>query len=245
VGKRKSQPLAPDARAIRPKAHPRPARRPRGSLSRDEILAAASELIARRGLRELSMPGLARQLGSGVTSLYWYFRSKDELLVVLAERVTAELYARLPAVQERPWAEELIAYFSAFREAARHSPVYLELFGRSARHLLSRPSVARRVMERFEVEIAVLLRAGLAPEHAARFYELCSIYTRGFVLLEHGLATERSDAEADEPVDFPILPSAPAFGRSLCPDDAQFQLGLRLLIDGARRQFPALAEGTP
>jgi AcrR family transcriptional regulator len=42
------------------------------------------------------MPVLARELGSGVTSIYWYCRSKDELVVALAERVEQQLYARLP-----------------------------------------------------------------------------------------------------------------------------------------------------
>jgi AcrR family transcriptional regulator len=42
------------------------------------------------------MPTLAKELGCGVTSIYWYFRSKDDLVVALAERVEKRMYARLP-----------------------------------------------------------------------------------------------------------------------------------------------------
>ena len=57
------------------------ARRQRGSLSEEEILDGAHALIARGGLDALSMPALARELAAGVTSIYWYFRNKEELLV--------------------------------------------------------------------------------------------------------------------------------------------------------------------
>src|SRR5512138_843416 len=89
----------------------KPSRRMRGSLSREEILAGARAVIEQRGLGELSMPGLARQLRSGVTSIYWYFRSKDELLVALAEQVTKDLYESLPPVSDGPWDRELESYF--------------------------------------------------------------------------------------------------------------------------------------
>ena len=61
-------------------------RRARGSLSREEILAAAYELVEHDGLDALSMPALGRAVGAGVTSIYWYFRNKDDLLVAWPNR---------------------------------------------------------------------------------------------------------------------------------------------------------------
>src|ERR1700734_3509682 len=73
----------------------RSTRRPRGSLSREEILDGARELVEAHGLQQLSMPALAKQLKSGVTSIYWYFRSKDDLLEALTDRVTRDMYLKL------------------------------------------------------------------------------------------------------------------------------------------------------
>ena len=173
------------AKTTRPAQSPRRGRRrTRGSLSREEILAGASALIQQRGLADLSMPRLARHLHSGVTSIYWYFRSKDDLLVALAEQVSSALYASLPPVSGGPWDRELESYFVAFREQARRFPVYLELFARHGRLLVSRHAVAEPIVRRLEDEIAVLVRAGLPPEDAAHAYAVCSAFTRGFVLLE-------------------------------------------------------------
>jgi AcrR family transcriptional regulator len=231
------------------KAPRRARRRTRGSLSREEILAGASALIQQQGLAELSMPRLARQLRSGVTSIYWYFRSKDELLVALAEQVSQELYARLPAVSGGPWDRELESYFVAFREQARRLPVYLELFGHHGRFLVSRQSIAEPIIRRLEDEISVLVRAGLAPEDAAHAYAVCSAFTRGFVLLESEHATELREG-VDEGVDraiaaldpraFPTLTRLPSFGRAMRLRDSHFRLGLRLVIDGLRNEFPSL-----
>src|ERR1700712_1034278 len=87
----------------------------RASLSADAILDACHEIVQRDGLEALSMPALSRELGAGVTSIYWYFRSKEELLIALAERVTAALFARLPEVTTGPWDCVLEDYFDALR----------------------------------------------------------------------------------------------------------------------------------
>jgi AcrR family transcriptional regulator len=218
-------------------------------MSREEILAGARRLIERKGLRELSMPGLARYLRSGVTSLYWYFRSKDDLLVALAEEVATELYQRLPPVGDRAWDRELEAWFVAFREEARRTPVYLALFEHHARFLFSRPAVAQLIVRRLEDVTAILVGAGFSAEQAAHIYGVCSVYTRGFVLLEHGLVGENPESGVDEVIDrtvarldpkaFPTLTQLPSFERAMWLDDTQFRLGLRLMIEGIRRELDA------
>ena len=71
-----------------PARRPRPARTPRGSLSRDKVLAAALEL-ARGGLDAVSMRALGARLGADPTAVYRYFRTKDELLDAMADAVVA------------------------------------------------------------------------------------------------------------------------------------------------------------
>ena len=52
--------------------------RERGSISVDEILKGAFEVATDVPIDRLSMPLLARHLDVGVTSIYWYFRKKNE-----------------------------------------------------------------------------------------------------------------------------------------------------------------------
>ena len=228
------------------------ARRARGSLSGEEILAGARELVERNGLDQLSMPGLARELGSGVTSIYWYFRSKEELLVALAAQVTDELYSRLPPVSEKPWTEEFENYFVAFREEAKRAHVYLELFTRYPRFLFAQTDLSQTVIPRLEQELSVLVRAGLTAGEAAEVYSVCSIYTRGFVLLEHDLVREEAGAGSRERVDhlvasldsaeFPTLTQLSSFDQSMALDDDRFRFGLRLVIEGVRSRFSVLRD---
>ena len=97
-------------------------RRPRGSLSREEILRGTLVVLERDGLDGLSMPALAKQLGAGVTSIYWYFRTKDDLMSAVAESVTNEVAKQLPIVGTDPWNEELVRYFVAFRASCTPGP---------------------------------------------------------------------------------------------------------------------------
>ncbi|MFD5819909.1 TetR/AcrR family transcriptional regulator [Streptomyces sp. NPDC127038] len=48
---------------------------------REEVLAAAMEMIAERGLEKLTMAALGREVGMSSGHLLYYFRSKDELLL--------------------------------------------------------------------------------------------------------------------------------------------------------------------
>jgi AcrR family transcriptional regulator len=92
-------------RTGRPRRSARPAA---GADPRREILAAASQLFTERGVGGTTMAEIARRCGLQQPSLYYYFRSKGELLdeiVGEANRAPLELVARVreaggsPAVQ--------------------------------------------------------------------------------------------------------------------------------------------------
>ena len=95
-----------------------PARRkrnPRGSLNKEVILAEAFKLCREENLDELSMPKLAKRLGVGVTSLYWYFHTKDELLQTMLAQVADEFLQGLPDHAGLPWDEHFRRYFTDMR----------------------------------------------------------------------------------------------------------------------------------
>ncbi len=66
-----------------------PARRRRAvsdedkSQRRDQIMAAAKEVFARRGFHATTIADIAKQAGLAYGSIYWYFDSKDELFHAL------------------------------------------------------------------------------------------------------------------------------------------------------------------
>jgi AcrR family transcriptional regulator len=60
------------------------------SQRRDEIMAAAKEVFARKGFHATTIADIAKQAGLAYGSVYWYFDSKDELFHAL---MAAEEYA--------------------------------------------------------------------------------------------------------------------------------------------------------
>ncbi|MGQ0712916.1 MAG: TetR/AcrR family transcriptional regulator [Gemmatimonadaceae bacterium] len=52
----------------------------------DALLAAAARVFAKRGYHETSMRDLARESGVSLSGLYYYVKSKEELLYLIQER---------------------------------------------------------------------------------------------------------------------------------------------------------------
>jgi AcrR family transcriptional regulator len=105
-------------------SRPEPTSRKPG-LTRERIAAVALGLADTEGLEAVSMRRVANELGVGTMSLYYYVRTKDELLTLMHNAMIAELLVpddELPAGW-RP-ALELIAHRS--REAFHRHPWAIE-----------------------------------------------------------------------------------------------------------------------
>jgi TetR/AcrR family transcriptional regulator, tetracycline repressor protein len=89
-------PVPPWHRAVPP---------PRVSLTREAIVHAALAVLDEEGLEGLSMRRVAEELGSGVASLYWHVRNKDELLQLVFDRVIEAM--TLPEADPLHWKEQL------------------------------------------------------------------------------------------------------------------------------------------
>lgn len=64
---------------------------PRETLTKDQIVQAAIELLDAEGLDGLSMRQLGTRLNSAATAVYWHVKSKDNLVVLAADAVWAEV----------------------------------------------------------------------------------------------------------------------------------------------------------
>jgi TetR/AcrR family transcriptional regulator, ethionamide resistance regulator len=104
-------------------ARGRRASRPSGDDRELAILATAERLLAQRPLGEISTDDLARGAGISRPTFYFYFRSKDEVLLALLDRTAQEAdAASLRVKEENPadpvqgWRESIGAFYETFRE---------------------------------------------------------------------------------------------------------------------------------
>jgi AcrR family transcriptional regulator len=220
-------------------------RKARGSMSSQAILDGAREVVERDGLQRLSMPTLARHLDCGVTSIYWYFHSKDELLAALTEQVMRDLHRQLPPAGDGPWSAELIAYFTAYRDLMESLTAYREVVLYAPAFVL-RAALTPAQLRRLDTGVGLLRRAGLPLQDAASVYNVCLNYTRSFVAFEHGTLAAAADlpgasrsarAEALSAADYPTLSLLPDIEPLLGLDESGFRLGLELLVEGIARRY--------
>ncbi len=79
---------------------------------KDQILDAASEVFAAKGVHEARMDDIVQESGLSKGSLYWYFKSKDEIIIGIFERLFSREFADLTNLvsDESPAADRLIRY---------------------------------------------------------------------------------------------------------------------------------------
>ncbi|MFE2419342.1 TetR/AcrR family transcriptional regulator [Streptomyces hokutonensis] len=103
---------------------------------REEVLAAAMRMIAERGLEQLTMAALGREVGMSSGHLLYYFHSKDELLLQTLEWSEGRLGAeRGRLLTGRATARErLDAYVCLYVPDGHRDPhwtLWLEVWNRS------------------------------------------------------------------------------------------------------------------
>lgn len=69
------------------------------AVRQEQIAAAALQLIARRGVRGLSIAGIARQVGLVPSAIYRHFKSKDHVLDLLLDQIRQRLLDNVQAAQ--------------------------------------------------------------------------------------------------------------------------------------------------
>ncbi len=71
-------------------------------IRREQIAEAALQLVASQGLRRLSVAAVARRVGLVPSGIYRHFRSKDEILSAVLERIEQRLLENVRAAQGKP-----------------------------------------------------------------------------------------------------------------------------------------------
>jgi AcrR family transcriptional regulator len=217
-------------------------RRERGSINPDDIIKGAFELAEEVGIDNLSMPLLGKHLGVGVTSIYWYFRKKDDLLNAMTDRALRQYVFATPYVEARDWRETLANHARTMRKTFMGNPILCDLI--LIRSALS-PRAAKLGVQEVEKAIASLVEAGLSADDAFDTYSAVSVHVRGSVVLQRlrqkNRAADEGPSDIEEtltidPESTPLLAQVTAKGHHIgAADDQNFEFGLECILDHASR----------
>jgi AcrR family transcriptional regulator len=176
--------VGPTARRANPRGQ--------GDRLRQDLLGSAKALVEAHGSRQLTLRGLARQVGVSAPSLYLHFPNLDHLLAALVAQGFDDLTAATSAAARDliDPAEELHARCRAYcRFAIDHPRLYQLMFQDDLPLTLQAAPEAtpgRRSFENLVTAVRRCLEAGLAPAHDDPFRLASLIWTA-----EHGLILAR------------------------------------------------------
>jgi AcrR family transcriptional regulator len=221
------------------------------TITREQILDTATAMAKTEPLGDISMVGLARELGVAPTLIHYYIGSRDDLISGVANRYFKERYSRLQALTG-DWKKDL------WREAHQSFAMGVE-YGGVLRYMMShnRFRLFQQVSEG-ESDFGVLYldriasifkRAGFKPQHAAMGYHLMSQYvmTSAYAQVSRQLPGFHAHYIQDHIHSAPQgeLSGAHYFADafSMLDSDTVFPEGLRLLIDSFELWLPPSKRG--
>jgi AcrR family transcriptional regulator len=150
-------------------------RRPRNSITRDEIIRVALAICEKEGVDALTIRVVASAMGAAPMSLYTHVATKDELLDGVLDAVMGRL--RVATDTSKPWQDELAAFALALAE-------HLDTHRWAVLPLMTRPDPGDRTTAVGEVALAAALRGGLSASNAVTAFAalLSLVYGRAAFL---------------------------------------------------------------
>src|SRR5262245_42492329 len=223
---------------------------PRDTLSREQIVRAAIDLLDAEGLEGLNMRALGQRLGSAATAVYWHVGSKDNLIALVANQAWSEV--ALPDLTANDWRTAATAMATDLYAMLRRHPWLVQAFGSL---LLFCPGKARHDDHTLPVYDAAGFPGARADQAAATIFifvlgnalgaSVAAMLTRKLSrnsgnteeLMRHSMAKAREIA-----TQFPRLRNrlnaASATDYCAAPDNT-FEFGLQAILDGLEAQLIA------
>jgi TetR/AcrR family transcriptional regulator, tetracycline repressor protein len=209
----------------------------RTRLSKSAVVDRALKLADADGLDTLTIRKLAQDLGVTPMALYWHFRSKEELLEGVAERVWSEINVTVdPSV---PWWIQLQAGLESLVRVLRAHPAAPQL-------VLQHEKQNEAALRATEAALEILRGAGFDPQHASEIARSTLWTGITLVMSESGYHPDLSEDERAEhlrrtELTFAMLPVARyprlvegAAAMASCDPDLHYRLGVELFIAGVR-----------
>jgi AcrR family transcriptional regulator len=210
----------------------------RKPLSRQRVLETAIKLADERGVAELTMRKLAKELGVEAMSLYNHVANKGDLLDGMIDLVFAEID---PPAAGGDWKAELRKRAVSTRDALlRHRWAVGEMEGRTSHG----PSNLRV----HDAVLGCLRAAGFSLEMTVHAYSVQDAYIYGFALQQTDMSSETPEdfaAEAQRQMvdyaealaDYPNLVEVVGgyVAREGYDYEREFLFGLDVILDGLER----------
>jgi TetR/AcrR family transcriptional regulator, tetracycline repressor protein len=198
-------------------ASPTRQRAPWGTMSREQVVQAAMNVVASGGFEDMTIRSLAAQLGVAPMSLYRHVRDKNDLLTEVVDRMLARVWRpRIPARDWQVWVADAAERLRAFLVG---QPAALHVF-------LLGPVVSPNNIARMDAMIGVLREAGIDDEAARRAFAALHTYTIGFAALQASRGRHKRLDATEEP----LVEQLWAY-----TTQEQFAMGLRYLLEGIER----------
>ena len=214
------------------------------TLTQEQVVKRAVDLMAEAGLDALTLRRLATELGVSAPTLYWHVRNKRELLDLMAEALVARAGHATSPAPGQPWWEWLAERARLqFRALISHRDAALVVAG-------NRPNEAS--LPDIEEVLDSLVAVAFPPAEALRVILSIGNYVIGCAVERQAEEARTADPERDtrlleQAAALPNLRAAiagvdrpgPAAG------DAGFEYGLGLLIEGVRARHAELLSAAP
>ena len=142
------------------------------NLSSRKIIAAAIEIADEKGLRAVTLRGIANRIGVHVTSLYNHVPTKEAVLEEMVKTLLAE--AKLPT-GETTWQAWVRQFAQGMRALAANHPGAFEAFHHAS-------AQGERSAESFEAAFAAFRSAGFSDEATYKAVKTTIITVLGLVL---------------------------------------------------------------
>lgn len=223
---------------------------PRDTLTRDQIVRTAVELLDAEGLEGLNMRALGKRLDSAATAVYWHVKNKDNLVLLATDRVWGEL--GLPDLEAVGWRSAATAMATDLHQMFTRHPWLVQVF---AAHLVYGEGKARHD----EHHLAVYETAGFTGAQADQAAAAVFTYVLGNAagaaatasltrrLTRNGATAEQQFHDAMTKAQqiamaYPRLRArlqTPAAADYNAAPDKTFEFGLQTLLDGLQQQIAA------
>jgi AcrR family transcriptional regulator len=161
----------------------------RTKLSRSAVVDRAIALADSAGLEALTIRRLATELGVTPMALYWHFRSKEELIASVADRIWGEI--RTDVNRSSPWPDQLRMMLDSLIDVLRAHASASAL-------LLSSEKLGPSHWEATEITLDILRSAGFDPRHASEIARSALWTGLTLVMSEPGYDPALTDQERAE-----------------------------------------------
>jgi TetR/AcrR family transcriptional regulator, tetracycline repressor protein len=208
-------------------------------VNRGMVIRAGLKLVNDVGLKRMTLRLLARELGIQAATLYWNFKSKEELIDAMATMVLADGATQLvPAKASRDWG----VWAASFGTGLRKTLLAYRDGGRMVAGTRLTDTTYMKTAERIA---ATLIKSGFTLRQTVVLLATIYSYTLSFVMEEQAVFPKPGQRSAQYDIvkrnaklnarELPILRRAGAI--LFDQFDRRYREGLDLILRGARRSY--------